>query len=155
MQPKTVRLSYSLSLSVHPDFISQDYRFGFLSTIKHNSSLLIGAFFLIPFHRERLQWPPNGRAPAPPGAQELGSASFQGICLAKPVKRVSGPVSSASGHGMKRRFTRSTSPMAQRHASAHSTRSPLFVKWDRICKYYGVFEWCFRQAQSDADTSIT
>ena len=69
MQPKTVRLSYSLSLSVLPDFISQDYRFGFLSTIKHNSSLLIGAFFLIPFHREWLQWPTNG-----PGSGFSGSA---------------------------------------------------------------------------------
>ena len=49
MQPKTVRLSYSLSLSVLPDFISQDYRFGFLSTIKHNSSRLIGAVSLIIF----------------------------------------------------------------------------------------------------------
>lgn len=29
LQPKTVRFSYSLSLSVLPEFISQDDRFGF------------------------------------------------------------------------------------------------------------------------------
>jgi hypothetical protein len=51
--PKTARLSYSLSLSVPPEFISQDYRFGFLATIKHTSNCLIGTVFLISFDRER------------------------------------------------------------------------------------------------------
>ena len=49
MQPKTVRLSYSLSLSVLPDFISQDYRLGFPATFKHNSNRLIGTVSLISF----------------------------------------------------------------------------------------------------------
>ena len=80
MQPETVRLSYSLSLSVLPDFISQDYRLGFPATFKHNSNRLIGTVSLISFHRERLQWPTNGPAPAPPGAQELGSTWFYWIC---------------------------------------------------------------------------
>jgi hypothetical protein len=34
-----------LSLSVLPEFISQDYRFGFLATIKHNSNRQLSIFF--------------------------------------------------------------------------------------------------------------
>jgi hypothetical protein len=39
VQPKTIRLASPLFPSVLPEFISQDYRFGFLAVIKYNSNI--------------------------------------------------------------------------------------------------------------------
>jgi len=68
-----------LSLSFHPEFISQDYRFGFLATIKHNSNCGIGAVFFIPSIPTDSSGPRtgfkgfDGRLSAPPSFAQFAS----------------------------------------------------------------------------------